>query len=262
MQSKLESGWYNAEGLGTYLALPSPRSPADQEAPSGSGGVLMLPMITGIGEQLREWADSVAATLTRTVLVWDPWHGSNSENSPIAVLRELLSTLDDESALIEIDRLLEHMKNRLGLRRIAVIGWCLGGRYALLAGARNPGLAGVVAMHPTLPASESSRGEHDAAAAATNIGSPVVVHYPGQDHIVPRDSFKRLQAALQSRTDETSILAVHPRAHHGFSDRKNHVDPDNAAAFALAWPQVMAFINHTTSTSDQVTSTSEGSPHD
>lgn len=254
MYSKLETGWYDADGLGTYLALPA----GHQMRPLVDGGVLMLPMITGIGEQLRDWANSVATTLKQTVLVWDPWHGPNSENSSIAVLREHLSNLDDESALNEIERLLEHMKGRLGIRRISVIGWCLGGRYALLTGARNPGLAGVVSMHPTLPASESDRGEYDAAAAAVNIDAPVVVHYPGQDHIVSRESFNRLQTSLQTRTDETSILAVHPRAHHGFSDRKNHDDPDNAAAFALAWPQVLAFLNHTTSSPVRATSVSEG----
>jgi carboxymethylenebutenolidase len=218
----------------------------------------MLPMITGIGEQLRDWADEVADTTGVTVLVWDPWHGVSSDNTPLAELRDRLSRLDDATSLDEIARLVDHMHVALGLRRVTVVGWCLGGRYALLAGARHPRLTGVVAMHPTLPMGESERGEFDAAAAAADISAAVMVHYPGLDHIVPVESFKRLEAALVARSDAASFLAVHPRAHHGFSDRKNHADPANAEAFRLAWPQVLAFLDSTTGTPDHPVSTTEG----
>jgi carboxymethylenebutenolidase len=257
MQTEKSAGWYDAEGLRTYLSPPA-AGPKQRRPAARDAGVLMLPMITGIGEQLRDWADEVADTTGTTVLVWDPWHGPSSDNTPLSELRERLSRLDDATALDEIGRLVNHMHFTLGLKRITVIGWCLGGRYALLAGARHPEFGGVVAMHPTLPVTESGRGEFDAAAAAADIATAVMVHYPGRDHIVPFESFRRLQASLVARSDAASFVAVHPRAHHGFSDRKNHSDPANAEAFRLAWPQVLAFLDSTTGTLDQDARTTEG----
>lgn len=243
MPSQIESEWTYIQGLRAYKAASQPMISAT--AQHTTGGVLMLPMITGVGEQLRDWADSVAEESQTTVLVWDPWHGPSSDDSSLDVLRKLLSSLDDAQALAEINVLLGHMKSELNLDRITVVGWCLGGRYALLAGSVNPQVAGIVAMHPTITEGESELGEYDAIAAAGKISAPVVVHYPGQDHIVSRETFDRLQTALENRSVGDSILGVHPQAHHGFSDRRNHMNPENSAAFALAWPQALAFIDHT-----------------
>jgi carboxymethylenebutenolidase len=257
MQTENTAGWYDAEGLRTYLSAPT-SGPQKRRHAAGDAGVLMLPMITGIGQQLRDWADEVVRITGATVLVWDPWHGPSSDNTPLSELKEQLSRLGDATSLDEIGRLGNHMHVTLGLKRITVIGWCLGGRYALLAGARQPGFAGVVAMHPTLPRNESERGEFDAAAAAADIAVPVMVHYPGMDHIVPIESFRRLEASLVARAEAASFVAVHPRAHHGFSDRKNHSDSSNAEAFRLAWPQVLAFLESTTGADDHPARTTEG----
>jgi carboxymethylenebutenolidase len=251
------AGWHDADGLRTYIS-PAPDRSAEQRPAALNSGVLMLPMITGIGSQVRDWADEVAMTLGATVLAWDPWHGVSSDDTPLDDLRDRLGRLDDATALDEIRRIVDHMQDRLGLTQISVIGWCLGGRYALLAGARDARLAGVVAMHPTLPASEVGRGGFDAAAAASDIPAPVMVHYPGLDHIVPVESFQRLQSALESRPDAASFLAVHPRAHHGFSDRKNHLEPANAAAFRLSWPQVLVFLESVQDAPDDLHSRSKG----
>jgi carboxymethylenebutenolidase len=37
-----------------------------------------------------------------------------------------------------------------------------------------------------------------------------------------------------------------PGAQHGFSDRDRHDDPVNEAAFRLAWPQALSFIDAVT----------------
>ena len=46
----------------------------------GRAGMLLLPMITGIGEQVRDWADELAGRGI-TALVWDPFKGRSTDNS-------------------------------------------------------------------------------------------------------------------------------------------------------------------------------------
>ncbi|HEX4252535.1 MAG TPA: dienelactone hydrolase family protein, partial [Pseudonocardia sp.] len=124
--------------------------------------------------------------------------------------------------------------------------WCLGGRLALLLGGHDQRLANVVAYHPTVPGTPSPNHTLDAVSATAAIEAPVFMLYPGGDHLVPRESFDRLQGALQSRSRGVSIVHLYPGAEHGFSARSRHKNPVNAEAAALAWPQVVEFIAATT----------------
>ncbi len=102
----------------------------------GRAGVLLLPMITGIGEQVREWADELAGE-GLTALVWDPFKGRSTDNTPREELSALLQQMDDDTALAEQTELLDHLTGELGCSKVSVIGWCLGGRFAFLLGARD-----------------------------------------------------------------------------------------------------------------------------
>src|SRR4051812_35716427 len=117
-------------GLNAYLSRPKEVS---------TGGMLLLPMINGISAQLREFADDLAAAGV-TALSWDPWRGrpgTDDEETQLETLLQWMSELDDEAGLTEMDQLLDHMFGELGCRQVGVIGWCLGGRFALLLGGRD-----------------------------------------------------------------------------------------------------------------------------
>jgi carboxymethylenebutenolidase len=224
-------------GLNAYLSRPAEVS---------SGGMLLLPMITGIATQLREFADNLA-TAGVTALSWDPWRGRpGADKTPMQTLFGWMSELDDEASLTEAGRLLDHMFGELGCQRVGVIGWCLGGRFALLLGARDSRLANVVAYHPTVPGTPPPNHTLDAVAFTGRIAAPTMILYPGADDLVPEESFLRLQAALNSRTTAPSIVHVYPGAEHGFTARMRHANPINKAANDLSWPQVVAFIRATT----------------
>lgn len=237
MAADIDTSMITVAGLPAYLARPTGGSP---------GGMLLLPMITGINGQVREWADELAGTGV-TALTWDPWQGRGSaDDAPFETLGTWMSELDDETCLRDMGVLLDHMFGELGCQRVGTMGWCLGGRFALLFAGRDHRVANVVAYHPTVPAKPAANHTADAVAATAQIEAPVLMLYPGADHIVPRESFDRLQAALLSREQAPSLVHVYPNAEHGFSAKGRHGNPVNKAAADLAWPQAVAFIRSTT----------------
>ncbi|NIJ13832.1 carboxymethylenebutenolidase [Saccharomonospora amisosensis] len=236
MAHEIETSTIKVGDLGAYLARPSGGS---------KSGMLLLPMITGIGGQVREYAEDIARA-GLTALTWDPWHGPSIDDTPRDRLAELMRQLDDEACLEEMRRLLDHLLGELGVERAGVIGWCLGGRFALILGGRDERLANVVAYHPTVPGTPAPNHTVDAVEHTARIKAPVLMLYPGADTLVPRESFARLQDALYSRDSGPSLVHVYPHAEHGFSDRGRHGSEVNATAYAISWPQALEFMKVTT----------------
>jgi carboxymethylenebutenolidase len=237
MAADIETSMITVRGLNAYLSRP---------AGGSTGGMLLVPMITGLSGQLREFADDLAASGV-TTLSWDPWHGRPSgDETPYPQLAEWMSELDDEACLAEFGQLTDHLFGELGCQRVGAIGWCMGGRFVLLFGSRDERLANIVAYHPTVPGTPAPNHTISAVEAAATIAAPVMMLYPGADHLVPRESFDRLQAALLSRPSAPSFVHHYPGAEHGFSAKARHGNEVNRIAARLAWPQAVAFIRSTT----------------
>ena len=229
----IETSTIRVGGLSAYLARP---------AEGGESGVLLLPMITGIGAQVRAWADELAGRGI-TALAWDVFHGASTDNTSREDLGAKLGELRDETALAEQTALLDHLFGELGCTRAGVMGWCLGGRFSLLLGARDQRLSGVVAYHPTVRDPAPPNHDLDTVAFAPRITAPVLVAYPEADVVVSHEVFARLQTALQSRPAGATFTQHFPGAEHGFSDSSRHGSEVNAEAFALSWSQTLAFLD-------------------
>lgn len=222
--------------LGAYLALPAEDKP--------TGGMLLLPMVTGIGAQVREYADGIAATGV-AALAWDPWHGPSSDDTPVEELRALMGKLDDDEVRAEETQLLDYMYGELGLSKVGVIGWCLGGRFALILAARDGRLANCVAYHPTVRPEPLPNQSEDAVALTAQITAPVKLIYPGADHLVPRGVFDDLQAALQSRPSAATSICLYPEAGHGFMEAGRREQEENREATRQSWAETLAFVQAT-----------------
>src|SRR5439155_1561081 len=125
-----------------------------------------------------------------------------------------LPRVHDEAAAVDQARCLTYLRDVLGLQRVGVIGWCMGGRMVLRLAAGDPGLAACVAYFPTL---REPRPEHEAdvIAVVDRIVCPVQALYGGKDHVTAPAAFASLQAALQRRSQPT-MIHVYPDADHGF----------------------------------------------
>jgi carboxymethylenebutenolidase len=205
--------------------------------------MLLLPSLGGLGPHLRRYADGIAASGV-TALAWDHFHGESPTDLSFEERMARVSRITDDAAYIEQVRLLDYLFAGIGLAKVGVIGWCMGGRYALLLAAHDHRLANCVAYHPTILRPQPAHHIEDAVAWSTQIQCPVQVMVPGADQIVPADIFTELGEVLEDRETGASIIHTYPGAEHAFMDRHGTSEA-NRIATTLAWPQTLAFIRAT-----------------
>jgi carboxymethylenebutenolidase len=136
-------------------------------------------------------------------------------------------------------RWLDHLTGDLRLRSVGVAGFCLGGRLALIAAARDKRIKACVTAYPSIHSPLQANQELDAIALSAGITCPVHVVQPGHDHVASPQTYASLKQTLFKRGAPT-IWQLYPDGEHGFMHRKD--PPANVAATTLALPQVVAFL--------------------
>src|SRR5262249_8376465 len=127
----------------------------------------------------------------------------------------------------------------LALTSIGVLGFCLGGRYALIAAAQEKRMKACAAAYPSIENPRLANQQHDAVALATDIACPGHVLPPGHHH-VPTVQTPPAPTKTSHKASRPTIWQYSPDAEPGVMHRK---DPAaNPAATALPSPQLVAFL--------------------
>jgi len=222
-----------AAGLNVYLA---------RSATPTSSGVVLVPAATGLAPWLRRCADDLAMK-GLTALAWDQFHGRDVTGLGWPELAPLLSTIDDASALKELGSLIDVLMSEYSLTRIGVVGWCFGGRLAMILAARDRRVGACSTYHPSIRATRGPHQTEDAIALTSDIQCPVEWVHPGNDQVLSGELVPAMRDALVDREKGATHIHIYPGADHGFMERLN-TDANRTAA-ALAWPQTMAFLEAT-----------------
>jgi carboxymethylenebutenolidase len=202
------------------------------------GGILLLPTITGVDDFTRDYAQRLAAA-GFTTLVWDPYPGETPPTE-LAPAQARASKLSD-SAVDAMSDCVSHMLEKLRLPAVAVLGFCLGGRYAVLLAARDRRLFACVPYYPSIRVPAKPNETLDAIALAADIACPVHLVHAGADQVFVQAVYVKLRDVLERRSAAT-FVQVHPGAVHSFMRPDIQDVPANAAATRLSWPPVMAFL--------------------
>src|SRR5262245_12196258 len=148
-------------GLFGFLAQP--------DAPTKSG-VVILPTIFGVNAFVRGYAETLARA-GLAAAVWDPYEGlpliTDYEES-----KKRSRKLSDSGMQANVKKWVDYLENDLRLTSIGVVGFCLGGRYALIAATQERRMKACAAAYPSIENPRLSNQEYDAVALAADIRCP------------------------------------------------------------------------------------------
>ncbi len=215
-------------GLFGFLAQP--------DAPT-KAGVVVLPTIFGVNAFVRGYAETLARA-GLAAAVWDHYEGlpltTDYEESKARARK-----LSDAGMQAKVKAWIDYMQGELKLTSVGIVGFCLGGRYVLIAAARDKRIKACAAAYPSIEMPRLANLEQDALTIAAEITCPVHVVEPGHDHVASPETYATLKATLTKRSAPT-IWQYYPDAEHGFMHRDK--PPANPAATAIASPQLVAFL--------------------
>ena len=150
-----------------------------------------------------------------------------------------LRALNDRRVVADIDGAVRLLRTRpeVRARSIAVVGFCMGGRYALMAGCMVENLAACVSFYGMLRMEGKSEGP---LTLAPELGCPYLGLFGEQDAFIPRFDIKELESSLR-RAGKTFKIKVYPEAGHAFF---NDERPDSYRTEVAkdAWNRTLAFL--------------------
>jgi dienelactone hydrolase len=218
------------------IELPSGTS-AELALPSGSPrrGVVLIPDIGGLRPLFDDLCARLAADHGWAVCAPEPW----ARRPGLDDLEERLASvgqLHDDEQVGDLVAAADELRRRAGVDRVAVLGFCMGGMYALKAAAtgafdRAVSFYGMIRV----PDRWAGPGQHHPLDLLRAGGAPPVLAIIGEvDPWTPPEEVDELEAT-------GATVVRYPGAEHGFvhdPTRPTH-RPDDAAD---AWRRVVEFL--------------------
>ncbi|HEV2212334.1 MAG TPA: dienelactone hydrolase family protein [Gammaproteobacteria bacterium] len=224
------------DGLPGYLARP---------ARSGSfPAIVVLMEAYGITGHIRGVCERFAK-LGLVAVAPDILHGEVYSYTDVDKVMARIPTVKDDLVMEEIGATLDWLESQDNVRKgnTAVIGFCMGGRLALLAGCRHSDrLKAVVSFYGggIAPEGDTDRfGRTPPIGEVAKLNAPLFLGYGAEDAGIPPAEHARIVQAL-SAGKKRYCLAVYPNAGHAFlcEERQNYAPQ----AADRAWYECTDFL--------------------
>jgi carboxymethylenebutenolidase len=213
------------------------------EAATGNGrAVIVIQEAFGVDAHIEEVSSRFAQEGWLAVaphLFYRSGGGTISYDDTEGMYRHL-GALSDAGTLDDIDATLALIAQRgIPAERIALVGFCLGGRVSfLVAGERT--LGATVGFYGGGIVHGRSETRPSLLGLAPALKTPWLGIYGGDDPTIPAEEVDALEAALAAAPVETLVVR-YPGAGHAFlNDRKSGYAPD---ASADAWDRTLAWLS-------------------
>jgi len=140
----------------------------------------------------------------------------NMDNPRHDDIRKVVSQVPDAQVMGDLDDTAAWAaKNGGDANKLAITGFCWGGRIVWLYAAHNPKLKAGVAWYGRVEGAGTELQPKNPADLVSSINAPVLGLYGGQDAGIPVEGVQKFKSALLAAGKKTDIV-VYPDAPHGF----------------------------------------------
>ena len=132
------------------------------------------------------------------------------------IISKVVSKVPDKQVMSDLDATVAWAKKNKGdTAKLAITGFCWGGRIVWLYAAHNPDLKAGVAWYGRLVGMEDELHPKHPLDIANQLKAPVLGLYGGADQGIPNDTVEQMQAKLKEAGDKSQIK-LYPDTPHGF----------------------------------------------
>jgi carboxymethylenebutenolidase len=219
--------------------------PAYRARPSGGGRFpvgLVVQEIFGVHEHIKDLCRRLAKS--GYMAVAPEMFARQGDVSKIENVQEIIdkvvSKVPDSQVMSDLDATAAWaVKNGGSTTRLAITGFCWGGRIAWMYAAHNPKLDAAAAWYGRLEGTANAMTPKNPLDYAGGLKAPVIGFYGGKDTGISKESIERMKISLKVVGDESEIN-VYPEAQHGFNaDYRPSYKKDDAED---AWKKMLAWF--------------------
>ena len=200
------------------------KMPAYRSVPAGKSDlpvVLVISEIFGVHEYIADVTHRLAQAgymaIAPELFVRQ---GDPSEYGELAKLQsEIIAKVPDAQVMSDLDATVAWVSRNGGnVQKLAITGFCWGGRITWLYAAHQPQLKAGVAWYGRLVGNTTAQTPAHPLALVSQLKAPVLGLYGAADTGIPLDTVEKMKAALAqgSGAAKSSEFVVYPEAPHAF----------------------------------------------
>ncbi len=236
------SSWQQVESDSSMMRLHF-------STPEGTGpfpGIVVIQHQGGIDEFMQNMTRRLAEA-GYAAAAPDLYHRDGPDCTDDLVTRR--SRLSDRRIINDINAAIGFFErqSRVDTSRLAVIGFCMGGRVAYMAAAVNPAFKAAVVYYPGNTFRAWGRDLPSPFERTAEISCPVQGHFGGEDKNPSPEDMQRLDSEL-TKFGKPHEFYSYPNAGHAFMD--NTKESYRRHAEEASWPRTLEFFGRCLSSRD------------
>lgn len=220
--------------------------PAYRAVPSKGGRyplVLVVQEIFGVHEHIKDLCRRLAkAGYCAVAPELFARQGDVSKMENIQdILDKVVAKVPDNQVMVDLDSAVQWARKnaKASPDKLAITGFCWGGRIVWMYAAHNQGLKAGAAWYGRLEGPTNPLTPRNPLELVGVMKAPIIGFYAGKDQGISQDSVEKMKLALQV-TKNPSEINVYPQADHGFN--ADYRPSYNKAAAEDAWAKMLAWF--------------------